>query len=168
MKYRGWAYFMLFRNWAYRDFPAAMAEAEQHDHPGLVNHVLDDGLNVQPASALRWAVSHDVPPGGPRCEQAYRNWLMYDAEATQSWFPEQSSGWISTGQTAVVAGFLSKELDSGGSIKGSLDPHASGERLVALVADWQAKDPQAAAKWLETASDSARKLITGKGVPDHE
>jgi hypothetical protein len=168
MKDRDWAYFMLFRDWAYRDFPAAMAEAELHDHRGLVEHVLEDGLNQQPAATLQWAVSHDIPPGGPKWEKAYQQWLMFNADDAQSWLESQSPGWTSTGQIDVVAGLLAVELDSKISIQGKVDNHAAGEKLISLVEDWQSKDPQAAEKWLETASDSARKLIKGKGATHHE
>jgi hypothetical protein len=163
---RDWGYFMLFRAWAYQDFPAAMAEAKKHDHAGLENHVLEDGLNEQPAATMRWAVSQNLPPGGSSWDQGYGNWLMYDPADAQKWLDEQAPAWILGGHTATVASFRAKQLNR--KRPEQIDDEAAGKKLIDLVDDWKTKDPKAAAKWLETAPDAARTLLIKKEADAHE
>jgi hypothetical protein len=164
MKDRDWGYFMLFRQWAYMDFPAAMAEAKKHDHPGLEQHVFEDGLSVQSAATIRWAVSQNIPPGGVDWEQGYRSWLRSDSADAQKWLDEQAPAWISQGHIAAVAGFRAEQLRPARGGKLVPDTDAAGQKLVQVVTEWKNKDPQAAANWLETAPDEARKLFIKQGA----
>jgi hypothetical protein len=166
MEDRDWAYFMLFRAWAQRDFPAAIAEAKKHDHPGLEDQVINDGLSSQPAATMRWAISQNMPPGGSSWDQGYGNWLRSDPADAQRWLDEQAPAWIRSGHTATVASFRARQLNR--KRPEQIDNEAAGEKLIDLVDDWKTKDPKAAAKWLETAPDAARILLTGKGADDHE
>jgi hypothetical protein len=163
---RDWGYCLLFRAWAQRDFPAAIAEAKKHDHPGLENQLTIDGLSSQPAATMRWAVSQKIPPGGPSWDQGYSEWLMYDPADAQRWLDEQAPAWIRSGYTATVASFRARQLNR--KLPEQIDDEAAGKKLIDLVDDWKTKDPKAAAKWLETAPDTARTLLTGKGADAHE
>ncbi len=165
MKDKDWAYFMLFREWAYNDFPAAMAEAEQHEHPGLVDHVLEDGLNQQPAEALRWAVAHNIPPGGPRWEESYRNWMMFDPATAKQWLIEQAPSWKNDGHFATVASFQAIQL--GRSEK--IDMAVAKPIWESLMSEWENKDPEAAAKWLNTRpAEAVRGILAEKGSEKHD
>ena len=167
MKDRDWGYFMLFRAWAQRDFPAAMAEAKTHDHPGLEEHVFEDGLNSQPAATMRWAVGQNIPPKGVRWENGYRNWLVFEPADAQQWLETQAPVWERSGHTATVAAFRAKQIQNEG-LRGGIDVEAANQKLIDLMDRWKTKDPEAAAKWLDTAPEAARKLIIGKGAGSHE
>lgn len=168
IKDRDWGYFLLFRQWAYADFPAAMAEAKKHNNPGLEEHVLEDGLNQQPAATLRWAVSQNIPPGGLLWEAGYCNWLMFEPAEADKWLDEQAPIWTRDGHIAAVAGFRAAQLVTTDRPPGGIDREESGRKLISLMAEWKNKDPEAAAKWLDTAPDAARKLLNGKGTGSHE
>jgi hypothetical protein len=160
MKDRDWGYFILFRKWAYTDFPAAMAEAKKHDLPGLENRVFEDGIKHQAAATMRWAVSRNIPPGGSRWESGYNNWLAKDAADATKWLEEQAPAWIRDGHISAVAGFRAVQVSTVFLERAGEDKDAAAKKLVEVMEEWRAKDPQAAAKWLDTAPDEARKLLT--------
>jgi len=162
IKDRDWGYFLLFRNWAYSDFPAAMAEAEKHDHPGLKEHVLEDGLNQQAAAAMRWAVKQNIPPGGEEWESGYNNWLARDAADAGKWLDEQAPAWIQDGHISAVAGFRAVQVSTVWLGRAGQDTDGAAKKLLGVMEEWKARDPQAAAKWLDTAPEGARKLLIGK------
>jgi hypothetical protein len=160
LKDRDWGYFLLFRQWAYTDFPAAMAEAKKHDHPGLEKHVFTDGLNQQPAATMRWAVSQNIPPGGETWESGYNNWLSTDPADAGKWLDEQAPAWIRDGHISAVAGFRAVQVSTAWLGRAGQDTDAAAKKLEGVMEEWRAKDPQAAAKWLDTAPEAARKLLT--------
>ncbi len=167
MRDRDWGYFLLFRDWAYRDFPAAMAEAKKHDHPGLEQHVLEDGLNQQPAATMRWAVSQNIPPGGPSWERGYSNWLRFDPADAKQWLEEQAPAWTSEGHFAAVAGLQLQQL----GLMEKIDMKAVQPAWVALMTKWQNKDPEAAEKWLDSPfarSQGIPNILTWKDADAHE
>ncbi|MES2438409.1 MAG: hypothetical protein V4584_05065 [Verrucomicrobiota bacterium] len=167
MRDRDWGYFMLFRDWAYRDFPAAMAEAKQHDEPGLEQHVLEDGLNQQPAATMRWAVSQNIPPGGPRWTEGYGNWLMFDPADAKAWLDQQAPAWEEAGHFAAVADFRTQQLSS----MEKIDMKAVQPAWLDLMTKWRNKDPDAAEKWLgdKTAhSQGISSILKWKDTDAHE
>ncbi len=163
---RDWGYALLFRGWAQRDFPAAIAEAKKHDQPGLEDQVINDGLNSQPAATMRWAVSQNLPPGGASWESGYRTWLMREPADAQKWLDEQAPAWIRSGHIETVASFRAGQLNR--KRPEQVDDVAAGKKLIDLLDEWKTKDPKAAAKWLETAPDAAREILIGKGTVAHE
>jgi len=167
MKDRDWAYFMLFRDWAYRDFDAAVAEAQKHDRPGLVEHVLEDGFQGQPAAAMRWAADHHIPPGGAWWSESYGKWLVFDPQGAGQWLEEQAPAWEKAGHFAAVADFRAEQL----SRSEKIDKKAVQPVWAALMKDWKIKDPEAAETWLdgETArSQGISSILEWKEDAPHE
>ena len=167
MQHRDWAYFLLFRDWAYRDFPAAMTEAKKHDQPGLEQHVLEDGLNQQPAATMRWAVSQNIPPDGREWREGYRNWLRFDSADAERWLEEQAPAWEDAGHFAAVADFRTEQL----SLSEKINKDVAKPIWVALMTKWESKDPEAAAKWLDGESAHAQgipNILKWKGADARE
>jgi RNA polymerase sigma factor (sigma-70 family) len=165
MQDRDWAYVLVFRSWAQTDFPSAMAEAANHDHPGLVQQVLEDGLSAQPAATMRWAVSRNIAPVGRSWLEGYRNWLTFDPVDARKWLGEQAPAWKSAGHFATVADFQAAQLERTEKI----DMETAKPIWVTLMKEWKNKDPEAAAKWLDTAmAEAVRGILKEQGTDGHE
>ncbi|RYD21375.1 MAG: hypothetical protein EOP88_11635 [Verrucomicrobiaceae bacterium] len=163
MQHRDWAYLLLFRSWGYSDFGSAMAEAEAQQLPGTVKQLIQDNLRSNPWQVLPWSSTKDIPPGGPRWEEGYSQWLDMDGPSAREWFNKQAPLWESKGHSAAVAGFLAQDLDDSQQNKSSDGEEAAAKNLTELMNRWKGKDPATAAKWLETAPPAARKLLSGEG-----
>ncbi len=165
MKDADWAKFLLFRSWGYKDFDAAVAEAEARKLPDTVKQLLNDNLPSNPAQAMPWAVQKGLPPGGPLWERGYENWLRDGNVEARAWFAEQAPLWEDKGHHTAVAGFLAKDLAftsadlSGDPVKREDAEHELG----AFMERWRSKDPDAAARWSDTAPKEARDFLAGKG-----
>ena len=168
MKDRDWGYQLLFRSWGYNDFNSAMAGAEAQNLPGMITQLMRDNLETRPQKVMPWAAKNNLPPGGPLWEQGYHEWLGFDGPGARRWLGEQAPVWESKGHSAAVAGFLAQDLANAETMKFTADQEAAARKLTELVARWKNNDPAAAAKWLETAPEAARELLTGKGAGDHE
>jgi hypothetical protein len=160
MQDRDWGYSMLFREWASNDFNAALAEAENLDHPGLKEHVLDYGLDYHPPAAMRWAVSQNIHPGGRTWSEAYSKWLRTDLKDAQLWLSEQAPAWKNAGHYEALANLQAEQL----GLTEKIDMEVARPIWTALMTEWKNRDPQAAAKWLEKdPSGAVRGILKANG-----
>lgn len=165
MKNGDWAKFLLFRSWGYKNFDEAIAKAEELKSQDMVNLLVKDNAS-QPSSApkvFKWAARNHVPPGGPDWEQGYYEWLGYDGPNARAWLVEQAPVWENEGHLAAAASFLAQDYSNALEMKFDADRESAEKRLQDLLERWKAKDPQAAAKWLDTAPEAARNLLGGNG-----
>jgi hypothetical protein len=165
MKNGDWARFLLFRSWGYKDFDEAIAKAEELKSQNMVNLLVKDNAS-QPFGApkvFKWAARNHIPPGGPDWEKGYHEWLGYDGENARAWLAEQAPVWENEGHLAAAASFLAQDYSNALDMKFNSERESARKRLQDLLDRWKTKDPQAAAKWLDTAPDSARKMLGGNG-----
>jgi hypothetical protein len=160
-----WAKSLLFRSWGYKNFDEAIAKAEELKSPDLVNQLMKDNAG-QPFGApkvFKWAARNHVPPGGPDWEKGYAEWLGYDGAQARAWLVDQAPVWENEGHFAAAASFLAQDYSNALEMKFNSERESARQRLHDLLVRWRTKDPQAAAKWMDTAPDAARNLISGKG-----
>lgn len=155
-------YTMLFREWVGSDVPAAMAEAKKLDRPGFEQSVLGDALKEQPAIALPWAVSQNIPPDGQAWSLGYSRWLSSNRRDAEKWLEEQAPAWETSGHFQTVADFRTEQLSSFEKI----DLNVHQPVWIDLMTKWKAKDPEGAEKWLNSPKARGQgisNILTGKG-----
>lgn len=167
LKERSWVYALLFRSWGYNDFEAAITAASKEKIPWLEKQLLDDNLEGKDTSKVfRWATANGHVPNGPQWEKGYGFWLMNAPDEARGWFAEQSPKWIEAGRNDLVAGFLAAEINSPGSTPETPpEVYAAKDALTRHWQTWQAADPQAAARWLETAPADISAMLRKGGTP---
>lgn len=157
-----WGYEMLFKEWVVLDIPAAMAEAKKLDRPGFEKSVLEIALNQQPAVAIRWAVSQDIPPDNQAWTFAYDRWLDINMTEAEKWLEEQAPAWETGDHFQAVADFRIQQL----SRFEKIDLNVYQPVWIDLMTKWRAKDPDAAEKWLNGSvgrSQGISSILEGKG-----
>jgi hypothetical protein len=168
LKNRDRGYQLLFRSWGYKDFNAAIAEAEAQKMPGIMKQLVQDNIEMSPQTVFPWATQRGVPIGGPLWEKGYYEWLGFGGPEARQWLAKQAPVWESQGNSASAAGFLAEDFTNAQAMKFTAEQESAGRRLTELMERWKAKDPAAAEKWLDTAPPAARELLTGMGAGDHE
>lgn len=165
MKNGDWAKFLLFRSWGYNDFDAAIAKAEELKSQEMVSLLVKDNASQAfgAPKVFKWAARNHVPPGGPDWEKGYYEWLGYDGANARAWLVEQAPVWENEGQFAAAASFLAQDYSNALDMKFDSERESAQQRLHDLLDRWRTKDPQAAAKWLDTAPEPARRLLGGNG-----
>jgi len=134
-------------------------EAEKHDQTWLKDHVLEYGLNQQPAAAMRWAISQNIAPGGRMWNQGYLNWLRSDTSGAKRWLAEQAPAWKSAGHFAALADLQAEQL----GLTEKIDMETARPVWTCLMSEWRSKDPEAAEKWLERdPSGAVRGILNEK------
>jgi hypothetical protein len=167
LKERSWVYSLLFRAWGYNDFEAAMKAARKEKIPWVEKQLVDDNLEGQHTSKVfRWATANGHLPNGPQWEKGYGFWLMSEPAEARAWFATESPKWIKAGRNDLVAGFLAAEIN-GPSRTPETPPEvlAARDTLTRHWRTWQAADPQAAARWLDTAPADISAMLRKGGTP---
>lgn len=160
-KHADWGRRMLFRNWGYEDFDAAVARAEELELPDMMKLVFQDNLSMSPEKVMPWAILKGVAPGGPEWEKGYLDWLARDPAEARAWFDSHAAAWEKQGHHAAVAGFLASEvtnalrLNKAGRGDSSVE-EAALSRLSEFVSRWRENDSEAASKWHDTAPKETR------------
>lgn len=165
LKERSWVYSLLFRSWGYRNFGEAMAAATREKIPWLEKQLLDDNLQGPRAGQIfKWAADNHRLPSGPQWEKGYGTWLMTGQEDARKWFAEHSPKWIQDGRNDMVAGFLAADLTYSRDAVGAENTAAS-RALIRHWQAWSAAEPQAAERWLSTASPNVVAALRKGDVP---
>ncbi|WAC18958.1 hypothetical protein OVA24_17135 [Luteolibacter sp. SL250] len=167
LKERSWVYALLFRAWGYNDFEAAMNAASKEKIPWLEKQLVDDNLEgTHNSKVFRWATANGHVPNGPQWEKGYGFWLMNAPEEARAWFATESPKWIEAGRNDLVAGFLSAEINRPNSILDSPpEARAARDALTRHWQTWHAADPEAAARWLDTAPADISTMLRKGGTP---
>lgn len=153
-----WGKFLLFRRWGYRDFNAAITEAENRQYPDMVKLILSDNIDFSPQHALPWAIKNGITPDGPSWEAGYSSWLESSPEKARQWFKEASNDWESEGKQELMVRFMSQDL----AAQLKTNPENSSEitsKLKSLISDWSDKDAIAAETWIKTAPESIKEAL---------
>lgn len=167
LKERSWVYALLFRAWGYNDFEAAMTAAGKEKIPWLEKQLVDDNVEGKDtAKVFRWATANGHLPNGPQWEKGYGFWLMNEPAEARAWYATESPKWIEAGRNDLVAGFLAAEIN-GPSRTAEIPPEALAARdtLTRHWQTWQAAEPEAAARWLDTAPANISAMLRKGGTP---
>ncbi|GAA5125451.1 hypothetical protein GCM10023212_27190 [Luteolibacter yonseiensis] len=155
-------YGLLFREWTRTDLPAAMAEAKNVDLPGFEKIVLENGIQMQPAAALRWAAGKNIPPDGRTWWEGYSSWISSDTADAEQWLEKQAPVWEEAGHFEAVAMLRIQQL----SKQDKIDLKTEQPIWTALVSKWKSQDLEAAEKWLNGAwaeGQSIPRILSAKG-----
>lgn len=165
MKNGDWAKFLLFRSWGYKNFDEAIAKADELKSQDMVNLLIKDNASqtFSAPKVFKWAAKNHIPPGGPNWAKGYDEWLGYDGPNARAWLMEQAPVWESEGHSAAAASFLARDYSNALEMKFAPERESAEKRFLELLDRWHNKDPQAAAKWLDTAPPAARDLLDRKG-----
>ena len=155
--------FMLFRAWGYEDFDAAVASAKQFYPPTGLKRIIEDNLAMQASKALPCAVEIDLPPGGPKWEKGYAEWLGTNGAEARGWFRNLETTWELDGHADAAAAFLALDYANADQLNLAAEQADAADRFHRLVDRWQKKNPLAVRKWLDTAPAAARELFNAKG-----
>jgi RNA polymerase sigma factor (sigma-70 family) len=155
-KHADWGRMLLFRKWGYEDFDAAVARAEELELPEMMKLVFQDNLSMSAEKVMPWAISKGAAPGGHQWEKGYLDWLATDPAGARAWFDSNEAVWERQGHHAAIAGFLASEVANALRLNkaGRGDPaveKAALSWLSEFVSEWQDSDPEAAARWHDTA-----------------
>lgn len=158
--------FMLFRAWGYRDFDAAVARAKLTYPRKALKQIIEDNLAMHANKALPCAVENDLPPGGPKWEKGYAEWLGMDGVEARAWFKNLELTWELEGHADAAAAFLALDFANASRMNLATEKADAELRFHQLVERWQTKKPHAVRKWLDTAPTAARDLFKAKADPN--
>lgn len=173
-----------FKLQAYRRVGSAVAEFEPERAAAWVERQLDghlwDGLprrvgvtwaQQDGASAMAWLST--LPPDklGIAVEETYRTWIRYDRERARAWIPQAVGKPNLEPAVALYALSVARD-DPPAALPWVAKLHDETRRhrtLVRLGRAWMARDPQAAAAWLQeselTSAERKQVLSARKGSP---
>ena len=167
LKERSWVYSLLFRAWGYEDFGEAIAAASKEKIPWLEKQLLDENLGGKDTSKVfGWATTNGHLPSGPQWEKGYGTWLITSPAEARAWFATESPKWIGAGRNDLVAGFLATEVNAPISTpEPPPEALAARDTLTRHWQTWQAADPKAADRWLDTAPANIGTMLRKGGTP---